>query len=74
MPILPTVIAKAGGAVNIEQGVLIATLCVSIFFLGVIGLAKSLVGGMKWYISVPETIIIGAIAASVSYGIGTAFG
>ena len=52
---------------------MIATICVSIFFLGVIGLAKSLVGGMKWYISVPETIIIGAIAASVSYGIGTAF-
>ena len=52
---------------------LIGTICVSIFFVGAIGLGKSLIGGMKWYYSVPETILIGAIAASVSYGIGSAF-
>jgi len=44
-----------------------------VFFLGVLGLAKSFVGGMKWYISIPETILIGAIAAAVSYFIGKAF-
>ncbi|MFM7850625.1 MAG: VIT1/CCC1 transporter family protein [Flammeovirgaceae bacterium] len=50
-----------------------AVICCSIFFLGVLGLAKSFVGGMKWYVSIPETILIGALAASVSYGIGKAF-
>jgi len=40
----------------------------------VLGLAKSCVGGMKWYVSVIETIIIGALAASVAYGIGKALG
>lgn len=39
-----------------------------------LGLAKSCVGGMKWYVSVPETIIIGAISASAAFGIGKAFG
>jgi hypothetical protein len=28
---------------------------------------------MKWYVSVPETIIIGAIAAGAAFGIGKAF-
>jgi hypothetical protein len=29
---------------------------------------------MKWYISMAETIIIGAIAAGAAFGIGKAFG
>lgn len=30
--------------------------------------------GAKWYMSTSETIIIGAISAGASYGIGAAFG
>jgi len=59
---------------TLESSIIIATILVSAFFLGVLGLAKSCVGGMKWYISVPETIIIGAISASAAFGIGKAFG
>ena len=58
----------------LEDSIIIATICTSVFFLGVLGLAKSCVGGMKWYVSVIETIIIGALAASVAFGIGKALG
>jgi VIT1/CCC1 family predicted Fe2+/Mn2+ transporter len=73
-PILPSIVAKGLGNDTIEQPVIIATIVVSIFFLGVLGLAKSCVGGMKWYISIPETIVIGALAAGTAYGLGAAFG
>lgn len=59
---------------TIETSIVISTIIVAAFFLGVLGLAKSCVGGTKWYISVPETIIIGAVAAGAAYGIGAAFG
>jgi VIT1/CCC1 family predicted Fe2+/Mn2+ transporter len=73
-PIIPSIVAKGMGMTEIKDSIVIATICVSAFFLGVLGLAKSCVGGMKWYVSVPETIIIGAIAAGAAFGIGKAFG
>jgi VIT1/CCC1 family predicted Fe2+/Mn2+ transporter len=72
--IIPSIIAKSLDMKTLEQSIVIATICTAIFFLGVLGLAKSCVGGMKWYVSMIETIIIGAIAASVAYGIGKALG
>jgi VIT1/CCC1 family predicted Fe2+/Mn2+ transporter len=72
-PIIPSMVAKGIGMATIEDSIVIATILVSTFFLGVLGLAKSCVGGMKWYVSVPETIIIGAIAAGAAFGIGKAF-
>ncbi len=73
-PIIPSIVAKSIGMETLEQSIAIATICVAIFFLGVLGFAKSCVGGMKWYVSVPETILIGAIAAGAAYGLGQAFG
>lgn len=73
-PIIPSIVAKSLGMDTLEQSIITATILVSIFFLGVLGLAKSCVGGMKWYISMPETIIIGALAAGAAYGLGQAFG
>lgn len=73
-PIIPSIVAKGIGMTTIEDSIVIATIVTSIFFLGVLGLAKSCVGGMKWYISIPETIIIGGLAAGTAYGIGKAFG
>ncbi len=57
-----------------DQGIIIATIVTAIVFLGVLGLAKSCVGGQKWYYSVIETIIVGGIAAGAAFGIGKAFG
>ncbi len=59
---------------TLNQSVIIATIITAIVFLGVLGLAKSCVGGLAWYYSVIETILIGAIAASAAFGIGKAFG
>lgn len=73
-PIIPSIVAKSLNMSVLENSIIIATICTAIFFLGVLGLAKSCVGGMKWYISMIETIIIGALAASVAFGIGKALG
>lgn len=73
-PLIPSMVALALGMEKLETSIVIATIIVSAFFLGVLGLAKSCVGGMKWYISVPETILIGAISAGAAYAIGKAFG
>lgn len=53
---------------------MIATIVTAFAFLSVLGIAKSCVGGMKWYLSVIETVFIGALSASAAFGIGKAFG
>lgn len=73
-PLVPTIFAKAKDMATPDSGVVIATIIASIFFLGVLGFAKSCVGGMIWYVSVIETVLIGAIASGAAYGIGKAFG
>lgn len=62
------------GRQTIEQGILYATIAISVFFLGVLGLGKSCVGGPKWYFSIMETVVIGAIAASLAFVIGKGMG
>ncbi len=52
-PIIPSIVAKGIGMATLESSITIATIVVAAFFLGVLGLAKSCVGGTKWYISVP---------------------
>ena len=74
-PLVPTIVAKAQGGMDVlDSGIVIATIITAAFFLGVLGFAKSCVGGMIWYISVGETILIGAIASGAAFGIGKAFG
>lgn len=73
-PLIPTIVAKAKDMDSLDSGVVIATIITATFFLGVLGFAKSLVGGMAWYISIIETILIGAIASGAAFGIGKAFG
>lgn len=73
-PLIPTIVASAQSLDTLDSGVVIATICTAAFFLGVLGLAKSCVGGMIWYISVGETILIGALASGAAFGIGKAFG
>jgi vacuolar iron transporter family protein len=72
-PLIPTVIAKSQNLLLLNSTVILWTILVSIFFLGVLGFSKSLVGGLPWYISIPETILVGALAASAAYGMGKAF-
>lgn len=73
---IPTIVAKVNeGAAGIESTKYIWITClVAIFVLFVLGLSKSFVTGIKWYFSTIETIIIGALSAGASYGIGAAFG
>lgn len=59
---------------TLDNTIIYTTIAVATFFLGVLGFAKSCVGGMTWYISVGETILIGAIASGAAFGIGKAFG
>jgi vacuolar iron transporter family protein len=73
-PLVPTIVAKAQEMDVLGSGIVIATIITAAFFLGVLGFAKSCVGGMIWYISVAETILIGAIASGAAFGIGKAFG
>ena len=72
-PLIPTIFAKSAGALTVTGTTVIYTLIVSVVFLGVIGACKSCVGGFPWYISIPETILVGAIAAAAAYGMGKAF-
>jgi vacuolar iron transporter family protein len=71
--LIPTIIAQSQGALLITHTVFIYTIAVAAFFLGVLGFSKSLVGGLPWYISIPETILVGALAATAAYGMGKAF-
>jgi VIT1/CCC1 family predicted Fe2+/Mn2+ transporter len=71
--LVPTIISKSQGTKILDQGVIIATIVTAGAFLSTLGLLKSCVGGMAWYYSVIETVFIGALAASVAYGIGVAF-
>ena len=74
MPLIPTIIAKSQGMLLLAQPVIIQTFLVALFFLGVLGVAKSCVGGLVWYLSVLETIFVGALSASAAYGMGRLFG
>ena len=71
---MPTIVAKAKGSQSLDNGIAIATIVTAIFFLSALGVGKALVGGMKWYWSVSETVLIGALSAGAAYGIGKAFG
>lgn len=71
---MPTIVAKAQGSQTVDNGVAIATIVSAVFFLSVLGVGKALVGGIKWYWSVSETLLIGALSAGAAYGIGKAFG
>ena len=66
--------AKAKDLPTADTGIAIATICTAVFFLSVLGVGKSCVGGMMWYFSVTETVFIGALSAGAAYGIGLAFG
>lgn len=57
-----------------DNGVAYATIVTAVFFLSALGVGKALVGGMKWYFSVAETVLIGALSAGAAFGIGKAFG
>lgn len=72
-PLIPFIIAKAKD-LEVDTGVIVATIVVSIFFLGVLGVAKSCVTSQTAIVAAIETIIIGAIASSAAFGIGRAFG
>ena len=71
-PLIPTFIAHAQGLTHLNSTIIWATIGISILFLAILGFCKSRVGGLPWYISIPETIIIGAIAAGAAYGMGKA--
>lgn len=71
---MPTIVAKAQGSETLDNGIAYATIATAIFFLSVLGVGKACVGGMKWYLSVGETVLIGALSAGAAYGIGKAFG
>lgn len=75
-PMIPTIVAKVNEGEAVVEGTkyIWITCLVAIFVLFVLGLSKSFVTGAKWYLSTIETIIIGALSAGASYGIGAAFG
>lgn len=70
---IPTIVAKANNY-TITNNYIWITCVDAIIVLFILGLSKSFVTGAKWYMSTSETIIIGAISAGASYGIGAAFG
>jgi VIT1/CCC1 family predicted Fe2+/Mn2+ transporter len=71
MPLIPVIVAYTHHS-SVTNAYFAASIVVSAFFLFILGFSKSFVTGIKWYISVIETIIIGAVAAGVAYGIGRA--
>lgn len=73
MPLIPFLVAKTNN-IEIDTRFTIAVLVIGIVFLFLLGFGKSFVTSAKWYISALETILIGAISAGASYGIGTLFG
>ena len=72
MPLIPTLIAHAQGLVHLSSAIIMWTIIVSVIFLAVLGFCKSCVGGLPWYLSVPETMLVGALAAGAAYGMGVA--
>ena len=72
-PLIPTLIAHSQGLTHMNNAILMQTIIISVFFLIVLGFGKSCVGGLPWYCSVPETLIVGALAAGAAYGMGKAF-
>lgn len=73
MPLIPFFVAQANSQ-EIDGAFTGATIGIAIFFLFVLGFAKSFVTSSKWYFSALETIIIGAISAGAAFGVGKAFG
>ena len=71
-PLIPTLIAHAQGLVHMNNAIIIQTIIISVFFLAVLGLCKSCVGGLPWYLSIPETLLVGALASGAAYGMGKA--
>ena len=72
-PLIPIVIARAQGLNKLTNAIVLQTILVSVFFMIVLGLGKSFVGGLPWYCAVPETILVGALAAGAAYGMGVLF-
>ena len=72
-PLIPTLIAHAQGLTHLTSAIVLQTIIVSVFFLALIGLLKSCVGGLPWYCSIPETILVGALSSGAAYGMGKAF-
>jgi len=73
-PLIPSIIAYIAGDEKISDAYFYATMATAVVVLGVLGLAKSIVGGSKWYRSVPETIFVGALSAGAAYGVGKLMG
>lgn len=57
-----------------NKNYLAGVIVLSGFFLSVLAFIKSFVSGMKWYWSILETLIVGAISAGAAFGIGKALG
>ena len=72
MPLIPFSVAKAHN-LHLDEKFTIAVLVIAFVFLFVLGFGKSFVTSAKWYASSSETILIGAISAGASFGIGTLF-
>jgi len=72
MPLIPTLIAHAQGLVHLNASIIMWTIIVSVIFLAILGICKSCVGGFPWYISIPETIFVGALASGATYGMSVA--
>ena len=73
MPLIPFLVAKTNN-IELDSRFTIAVLIIGVVFLFLLGFGKSFVTSAKWYVSAFETILIGAISAGASYGIGTLFG
>ena len=73
MPLIPFIVAKTNN-IELDNTFTIAAIAISFVFLFLLGFGKSFVTSAKWYTSSIETILIGAISAGASFGIGTLFG
>jgi VIT1/CCC1 family predicted Fe2+/Mn2+ transporter len=72
MPLIPFIVASASN-MKVDYKLAVASICISVFFLFVLGFGKSFVTSAKWYWSALETIFIGAVSAAAAYGVGVAF-
>lgn len=73
MPLIPFIFAKVSNT-ELNNWFTFAVIAISLVFLFLLGFGKSFVTNAKWYVSALETILIGAISAGASFGIGALFG